>query len=84
MAFVIVVVVLLVAFIWWFRRTPTYRSHRRRIGVVPGQHSADSSVKFYGGNPSPSYPELLEPDDDSPSRHWWRRRSSKPDPNDAP
>jgi hypothetical protein len=65
MAEVVMLILLAAVFIWWFRRTPMYRTHRRS-GVVPGQWSHMSSPTWHGvGGTLPPRP-VLRPDEDTP------------------
>ena len=68
--FEVVFLTLLVVAGWlWFRRTPMYRAHRRQ-GVVPGQTSAYSSPKYYGGHSLPLRPELRGEEAPRRPRRW--------------
>jgi hypothetical protein len=74
MWFYIPAIILVVIFALWFRRTPMYRLHRRRSGVVGGQISAWSGWQWYGGNPVPQRPELRRDEEPAPTRRRWSGR----------
>ena len=67
--------VLVAVFVWWFRRTPMYRAHRR-TGVVPSQGQYWNNPTFHGQrvNVPQMRPEMWPDDDPKPtaSGHWWR------------
>jgi hypothetical protein len=73
---VVVLVLLAVVGVWWFRRTPLYRAHRRS-GVVPGQWSAWTSPRWYGDNPMPQRPELRPQAGLAPRRAGRRPRGRR-------
>jgi hypothetical protein len=79
MAEVVVFVLLAAVFVWWFRRTPMYRAHRR-TGVVPsgGQFFGAADPTWHGQRHAPPLRPELRPDDDpvpTRSRRWWRWHS---------
>jgi hypothetical protein len=87
MAEVVVLVLLTAVFVWWFRRTPMYRAHRRS-GVVPsrGQFIGAATPTWHGQRHVPPMRPELRPDDDSVrerSRRRWRWRSRQPESQDT-
>jgi hypothetical protein len=80
MAEVVTAVLLTAVFVWWFRRTSSYRSRRRNRGGVPGQFSGPGPT-FHGQRTNvPRLQPEWRSEDDPRSGPWWRwwRRSRRP------
>jgi hypothetical protein len=86
MAEIVVLVLLAAVFVWWFRRTPMYRAHRR-TGVVPSgdQYVGAATPTWHGQRHVPPLRPELRPDDDpaSKSSRRSRRRSKQPRSNNT-
>jgi hypothetical protein len=82
MAEVLVFVLVAAVFVWWFRRTPMYRAHRR-TGFVPSGHQyvGAATPTWHGLRHVPPLRPELRPDDDSVpvrSRRWRVGRNRRP------
>jgi hypothetical protein len=80
MAEVLVFVLVAALFVWWFRRSPMYRAHRR-AGVVPSgyQYIGAATPTWHGQRHVPPLRPELRPDDEPMrSRRWRIGRNRRP------
>jgi hypothetical protein len=77
MAEVVTAILLAALFVWWFRRTSSYKSRRRYRGGVPGQWTSPGPT-FYGQrtNVPAAQPELRSEAGLGRRPGWHRRRGS--------